>query len=116
MDPSELPQNFDWRNINGNSLVTPVRNQNVPNPCGSCWAHAVTGSLSDRVKIYQYQTSPLNGVPIDINLSPQYLLDCGMQDSGSGINAGSCYGGSAYKGFELIQQTGISDESCDPYS
>jgi len=93
-------------------LVTPPRNQFVPSPCGSCWAHAATGALSDRIKLNTYYSK--GGVPWDVNLAPQYLLDCGMYGA-SNINAGSCYGGSALLGYALIKETGISDESCDPY-
>jgi len=109
---SNIPTNFSWNNINGNSLITPVRNQFQPNPCGSCWAIAATGALSDRYKITQYQMTNL--IVTDIHFSPQYLLDCCM-DGSSDVECGSCNGGSSYLSYQLMSQTGISDESCNPY-
>ena len=39
--PTEsLPLNFSWDNINGLSLVTPVRNQGLPYNCG-VWKHFI---------------------------------------------------------------------------
>ena len=50
--------------------------------CGSCWAHGAMSALADRIKIAR------GGVGDDINLSIQYVLNCG------GGVAGSCWGGS----------------------
>lgn len=83
----ELPKNYWWGNVNGTNYLTLQRNQHIPQYCGSCWAFAVTSSLSDRIKILRNATWP------DINLAPQVLLSCDM------INRG-CYGGNpplAYK-------------------
>ena len=73
-----MPAQFDWRNPHGNgTYVTAVRNQFLPGWCGSCWAQAVTSSLSDRLKILRIR----EGKHIaDIDLSPQPLLDCGIAD------------------------------------
>jgi hypothetical protein len=40
-----LPENFDWRNINGENFVSPVRDQQR---CGSCYAFGATGMLESR--------------------------------------------------------------------
>ena len=50
--------------------------------CGSCWAHASMSALADRIAIARN----CEGDPI--NLSIQFVLNCG-QDV-----AGSCHGGS----------------------
>eukprot|EP00118_Oscarella_pearsei_P009605 m.55994 g.55994 ORF g.55994 m.55994 type:complete len:107 (+) comp34531_c0_seq6:40-360(+) len=33
----QLPDNFDWKLMNGTVYVTRVGNQLQPHPCGSCW-------------------------------------------------------------------------------
>ena len=67
---ADLPTNFWWGNVNGTDYLTFQRNQHIPIYCGSCWAHAVTSSLSDRIKIMRKAAWP------DINLSPQILISC----------------------------------------
>lgn len=59
-----VPDDFHWGNVNGVNYLTNMRNQHVPTYCGSCWAHATTSSLSDRIKIARNAQWP------DINLSP----------------------------------------------
>lgn len=39
--------------------------------CGSCWAHGSLSSLADRIKIARRTKGD------DINLSIQYILNCG---------------------------------------
>lgn len=44
----DLPKSFDWRFVNGTSYGSNVLTQQNPSVCGSCWAEATTGALSDR--------------------------------------------------------------------
>ena len=67
--PEQLPVQFDWRDIDGQSYVTPTQNQYSPDECGSCWAHASASALSDRIKRLRNGTWP------DIVLSAQVLLN-----------------------------------------
>ncbi|KAJ5069404.1 hypothetical protein M0811_11576 [Anaeramoeba ignava] len=96
-----LPVNFDWRNINGISYLTAIRQQHLPQ-CGSCWAFSTTSSLNDRIKIKRNNTEP------DIYLSPQHLLNCAP-------SVGTCYGGYVWLLMPWIQKNGIVDETCSPY-
>ena len=61
----DVPSSFDIRNLSGRSLATDNRNQHIPQYCGSCWAHAATSSLSDRINILR------NGATPFVHLAPQ---------------------------------------------
>lgn len=72
--------------------------------CGSCWAHAALSALADRIKIARDAQGD------DINLSIQYVLNCG-----AGV-AGSCQGGSHTGTYQLIKEKGaIPYDTCAPY-
>ena len=71
---------------------------------GSCWAHAVTGALTDRYKI---ATRNL----LDIQLAPQNLINFDLT-----ITGGTCQGGDHIKAYEFVHTYGISDDNCMPYS
>ena len=61
---NDLPSSWEWNNIDGVSMVTNIRNQHIPQYCGSCWAHAATSAISDRIKVARSAAWP------DINISP----------------------------------------------
>lgn len=98
-----LPASFDWRNVNGKSYVTKMLNQHIPQYCGSCWAHGSASALADRIKIAR------NATGTDINLSIQYILNCG------GRIAGSCHGGSHAGAYAFIKEHGIPFDTCQAY-
>jgi len=105
---SELPVAFNWGNVSGRSFLTRMLNQHSGMQyCGSCWAHAALSALADRIKIAR------NGGGLDVNLSVQFLLNCGH-----GI-AGSCMGGSHSGAYQFIHDFGyvpydtcLLDEAC----
>lgn len=45
---SLLPENFDWRDVNGVNYVSPVRDQAS---CGSCYTFASMAQIESRVRI-----------------------------------------------------------------
>jgi cathepsin X len=100
---TDVPDNVDWRNVNGKSLITKDLNQHIPIYCGSCWAHGAMSSLSDRIKIAR------NGAHPDYNLAIQYILNCGTSV------AGSCHGGSATGAFQFARDSGIPLDTCLQY-
>jgi cathepsin X len=98
----ELPKEFFWNNVDGRNYLTNMRNQHVPQYCGSCWAHASTSALSDRIKIARKGAWP------DINISPQVLISCEMKDNG-------CHGGEPVYAYEWMSNNEVTDETCSIY-
>jgi cathepsin X len=108
------PLDFDWcYTPDDRSYCTEVRNQHIPQYCGSCWAHGATSALADRIKIAR------GGRGGDIILAVQHVLNCIQGDYTS--FQGSCWGGyttGVYSWLlKLSQETGsgISYASENPY-
>ena len=99
---NDLPKQWLWNNVNGVNMVTNIRNQHIPQYCGSCWAHAATSAISDRIKIARKAAWP------DINISPQVIISCEQTDYG-------CHGGEAYNAFEWMAKNEVTDETCSIY-
>lgn len=95
INTDDLPDYFSWGNVDGKSFLTHSLNQHIPHYCGSCWAHGSLSALADRIKIAQDAQGD------EINLSIQYVLNCGTKV------AGSCHGGSATGTYEFIKQSGF---------
>jgi cathepsin X len=95
-DSKDIAFTWDWSNVKGTNYLTPVRNQHLPQYCNSCWAHAATSVLSDRIKIARKAEWP------DIIVSPQVLLSCGDKDQG-------CKGGDSYNAFEWMSKNENTD-------
>ena len=98
----ELPEQWIWNDVHGVNYLTNLRNQHIPQYCGSCWAHAATSALSDRIKIARKASWP------DVNISPQVLISCSMNDEG-------CHGGYALSAFKFMHDNEVTDESCQAY-
>lgn len=106
MTDDDLPEQWNWNDVDGNgkSCITHQLNQHIPQYCGSCWAHAALSSLADRIKIAR------NCEGDDINLSIQFILNCGGQV------AGSCHGGSHTGAYQFIKDHGpVPFDTCQPY-
>lgn len=102
----DLPDNFSWQNVKGKSYLTKMLNQHIPQYCGSCWAHGALSALADRIKIARGEDDGP-----EINLSIQYILNCG-----TGV-AGSCHGGTATGVYDFIKNEAksIPYDTCQPY-
>ena len=102
LEPVTLPDQWVWNDINNTNFLTNLRNQHIPQYCGSCWAHAATSAFSDRIKINRNAQWP------DVSISPQVVISCSMNDDG-------CHGGEALSAFEFMHNNNITDETCSIY-
>jgi C1A family cysteine protease len=99
----DLPTKFDWRNVNGHSYVTGVKDQVRSGKCSSCWAFAAAASLESSILITSHTPD------VDLNLSEQALISCDTNNLG-------CSGGYVDRTMSYLQTTGIPLEADAPYS
>jgi len=109
----DIPEEWLWNDINGTNFLTNVWNQHLPQYCGSCWAHAPTSAMSDRIKIMRNAAWP------DINISPQPLISC-MQYNNTPVGNETlsdygCYGGENIDAFEWMKNNNVTDRTCSIY-
>ncbi len=93
-----LPATLDWRNYNGQSYVTSVKDQGN---CGSCWAFATTAELESQMLITQ---------DLNLDLSEETLLACAAQD-----NTTCNDGGYPDVAADYIVSNGLPAYACLPY-
>jgi cathepsin X len=67
--------------------------------------------LSDRIRIFKSR-NPKGKDPVDVirevNISPQVILNCDLQDSG-------CHGGDQLTAFRFMHEQGVPEEGCQRY-
>jgi C1A family cysteine protease len=95
---------FDWRNSSDTSLTHCVGAIRDQGKCGSCWAHAVTEMMSDRLCIESNGTK-------NVTFSPQYMVDCADKSWG----AEGCGGADTQNATRWLGDNGMRTESCYPY-
>lgn len=99
----DLPASKDWRNYNGGSAITPVKNQGE---CGSCWAFASTETIESH---WFLKTGKMQ------ELAEQFILDCTPNPNECG-GKGGCQGGTAALAFDRLKVLGgIPSEWTYPY-
>lgn len=112
-----LPPNFDWRNVQSHTFYqklmpgnycVPVRNQHIPQYCGSCFVFASVQSLSDRFTIMKSLQNGGNNQFTKVEFSCQHILNC--------LPNMTCQtGGDSYIVYDQIMNGGIPDETCKSY-
>lgn len=92
------PPAIDWRDKDGHSWVTPIKDQQT---CGSCVAFGAVATLESLVRMEE------NLPDLDIDLSEMHLFNCG---------GGSCdYGWYNSAACSYLQNNGTPDVDCWPY-
>ncbi len=92
-----LRDQFDWRDVDGESYITPITNQEQ---CGSCWAFGAVACMEARFAIDGFIPFPT------LDLSEQYLLSC---------SPGTCNGYALSGTCDFLRHTGTPTEACMPY-
>jgi cathepsin X len=101
VDFPSMPRNWDWRNISGQgNFLTSLRNQHIPQYCGSCWAMSTTSALADRIKIARNRAWP------DVMLAVQSVVYC---------TASGCDGGGLWGAYDWIYNNTIGPDTCQNY-
>lgn len=113
---------FDWRAKHGatnpqspyydndkycSGWATQIRNQSLPQYCGSCWSHSTVATAEMMTNLYYNRH-------IDLNLSEQYLMTCSCAEA-CFTNGKPCSGGRSTKAAEWIVNHGVTDEENFPY-
>ncbi|XP_064632562.1 dipeptidyl peptidase 1-like isoform X2 [Lineus longissimus] len=95
-----LPESFDWRDMNGQDFVSPVRNQAS---CGSCYAFASLAMNECRLRVMTNNT-------VQVTFSTQDIVECSPYSQG-------CAGGFPYLiGGKYAEDFGLVEEKCNPYT
>ena len=116
---SELPENWDWRNVSGRNYLSWSVNQHIPQYCGSCWAQGTLSALADRCLMMEtvtiwcschycvrFQIAGGDEFP-NLALSAQAIINCRA--------GGSCEGGNPAGVYEFAAKTGVPDVTCLVY-
>ena len=94
---SELPESYDFANIDGYDFTGQIRDQGA---CGSCYTVSFTQVLESRLKL-KYGVEPPQ-------LSSQYLMTCNYLNEG-------CDGGWSFFHGYLAENGYLVSEQCAPY-
>lgn len=99
-EPEAVPNTVDWRNVNGKSFVTKVKNQGS---CGSCVSFATVAALESIARLRAMSPAPSPVLPL---LSEASLHFCAGR---------ACNGWDLSASFSYCMQTGVVPDSYFPY-
>lgn len=94
---SEIPVQYDFRNIEGYDFTNAVRDQGH---CGSCYTEAFNQAVESRLKIKYGKKVPV--------LSAQHVLSCNYMTEG-------CQGGWPHLNGFFAEQAYLVSDKCAPY-
>jgi PKD repeat protein len=96
----KLPEEFNWRNVDGKNYITRIRDQDGT---GTCWAHATAGAMEGTYNVE-------SGNIVEWDLSEKYLAGCFLGRCNPGIMPMEIGGLLSY-----VKNQGMSDEGCLPF-
>merc|ERR1739844_431775 len=98
---SELPESWDWRNVNGKNYLSWTVNQHIPKYCGSCWAQGTLSAIADRFIVADRKKYA------NIAFAAQTIINCRA--------GGSCEGGNPAGVYEFMNKVGVPHVTCMNY-
>jgi C1A family cysteine protease len=104
-EPPPYPNAYDWRDVNGDNFITPIRDQAR---CGSCVAFGTCATVEGTRAVEAQQPD------LDIDLSEAHLFYCIARAQGrrcSGRNGGWW----VPPALDAFREEGVADEACYPY-
>lgn len=105
----DLPEAFDWRDVDGVSYVTSSWNQHIPQYCGACWIHGTLSALNDRVKVARKAQFP------DMRFGRQAINNCVPDPRGGQHPPPGCNGGDSIMIHKYLHTNPMPDDTCLPY-
>lgn len=93
----KLPENYDFRNLDGVDFTNPVRDQGH---CGSCYTVAFAQAVESRLKLKYGKKVPM--------LSSQQIMTCNFLNEG-------CGGGWPHLNGYFMEHGHMVSEQCAPY-
>lgn len=93
----QLPDHFDWRDVQGFDFTGQVRDQKS---CGSCYTVAFTQVAESRLRLKYGKEVP--------EISPQFLINCNYMTEG-------CEGGWPHFHAYFAENGHLVSEECAPY-
>ncbi len=97
------PASWDWRDVGGQSYITPVKDQGS---CGSCVAFGTIATVEGTMRVAQHQPH----LAIDLSEAQLFYCDAAAQ----GRNCGN--GWWPDQALACLANPGVADEACFPYS
>ncbi len=104
-EPPPYPSAYDWRDVNGDNFITPIRDQAR---CGSCVAFGTCATVEGTRAVEAGQPD------LDIDRSEAQLFYCIARAQGrrcSGRNGGWW----VPPALDAFKDEGVADEACYPY-
>ncbi|MBN1984502.1 MAG: hypothetical protein JW795_23450 [Chitinivibrionales bacterium] len=118
---SAVVESFDWRNRHGandpkspyydgdelgGGWATSIKDQALPQYCGSCWSHSTCANAEFVVNLYYNKH-------IDMDLSEQEIMEC---SNAAGTSGKGCSGGWPEKASAWVVSHGLLEEECYKYT